>query len=288
LKLNTFKSFIELAIPSASVISAIVATLGAFMTKSFKLYPIILIGSIFFLSSCGFNTLNAIADVKADKISRPSRPLPSFRISLKDAIKFLIFLYLLCFLLLISLTSLWPSKMTIFLIIVDIILTIFYSIPPRLKNFPLLSNIIVGIHYSTLPMLAGWSLFKPFYESPFPIILIVTLLASGVNILEDFEDIEGDKLTKTKTLPVLLGKKFTMMILTSFYLIALAISILNWLFFYSLYWILIIPLEATLIFISLKLIDTELNASIAHKILNKSAIIAIIVSLILMISSIMT
>ncbi|MEM3507390.1 MAG: UbiA family prenyltransferase [Candidatus Bathyarchaeia archaeon] len=288
MKLSDFKLFIELAIPLASIVSAVVAIMGSFMTRSFQAYSIIfIIGFIFFLSSCGFNALNAITDVEADKISRPTRPLPSSRISLKKAINFLILLYLLCFLLIISLTFLWSSKSTIILIIADIALTIFYSIPPRIKNFPLLSNVIVGLHYSTLPMLAGWLLFKPFHEAPFSIILVITLLASGVNILEDFEDIEGDRLTNAKTLPILLGKKSTIMILNSFYSIALIISILNWLIFHLPYWAIAIPLEVFLMFINLKLISTELNAFIAHRILNKSAILAIIISLILMIGFIL-
>ncbi|MEM3061747.1 MAG: UbiA family prenyltransferase, partial [Candidatus Bathyarchaeia archaeon] len=259
LRLSAFKSLIELTIPSASIISAIVSIAGAFMTKSFGFYlTIFAIGPVFFLSSCGFNTLNAITDLEADRVSRPSRPLPSTRISSKAAIKFLIFLYFLYFLLLAFLASLQPSRVTILLIIGDLVLTFFYSIPPRLKNFPLLSNIIVGLHYSMLPMLSGWSLFKPFYEAPFSIVLVVTLLASGVNILEDFEDIEGDKFTNTRTLPILLGKKFTIAVLTSFYSIALIIGVLNWLSSHSFYWIMIFPLEAALILINLGLINTEL------------------------------
>lgn len=282
MRLNAFKPLIELAIPSASTVSAIVAIIGAFMTKSFYSLPIIIItGFIFFLSSCGFNTLNAITDLEADRISRPNRPLPSARVSLKATIKFLILLYLSCSSLIALLALLWLSKMTMLLIAIDLALTTFYSIPPRLKNFPLVSNFIVGIHYSALPLLAGWSLFKSFHKAPFSIILVITLLASGVNILEDFEDIEGDKLTNAKTLPILLGNKITITILVLFCLIALIISILNWLFSSLFYWFIAIILEAILLLMNLRLISMELNTSIAHKMLNNSAIIAIIISLVL-------
>jgi 4-hydroxybenzoate polyprenyltransferase len=167
------------------------------------------------------------------------------------------------------------------LIIMDIVLTIFYSLPPKLKNIPLVPNIIVGTHYSLFPLLIGWTLLRPIQEAPIQIIGVVTLLASGVNMLEEFEDIEGDIIANVKTLPIIIGEKPTLIVINSIYLSSLFISIICWLKTYAMYWLLSLLQQFLLIFLILKLIIKvkKLNPITASKALKISSILAISINL---------
>ncbi|HEC81708.1 MAG TPA: 4-hydroxybenzoate polyprenyltransferase, partial [Thermoplasmatales archaeon] len=106
------------------------------------------------LLNAASNVLNQAADVEADIISKPYRPIPRGVIKPNEAHTIA---YLLYFIVLFR-------SITInirFGVIVALIMffTVTYSLPPRVKRFLLLNQIWVAIPRGALGILASWSVF---------------------------------------------------------------------------------------------------------------------------------
>ena len=96
------------------------------------------------------NSLNQAADVEADKISKPYRPIPR-RLITRDSAQSIAYIFYL-FALLRAVTINFWFGLFIFLIMV---FTIAYSLPPRMKKYLLINQIWIAIPVSythlTLP-----------------------------------------------------------------------------------------------------------------------------------------
>jgi geranylgeranylglycerol-phosphate geranylgeranyltransferase len=147
-----------------------------------------------------FNTLNCVIDVNVDKINKPHRPIPSGKISGKNALIYSLILYA------ISLAIAYQLTIEFFLIILaSTILTIFYSMPKvRFKKRFLVNNLTGGIFYGLLCPLAGWAL-TPVNPIPIYLIIFVFLLSLSLSLTKDFEDVIGDKAYAIKTIPTIFG-----------------------------------------------------------------------------------
>ncbi|HID24971.1 MAG TPA: 4-hydroxybenzoate polyprenyltransferase [Thermoplasmata archaeon] len=148
------------------------------------------------LLNAASNALNQAADVEADIISKPYRPIPRGVIKPNEAHTIA---YLLYFIVLFR-------SMTInirFGVIVVLIMffTVTYSLPPRVKRFLLLNQIWVAIPRGALGILASWSVFGyPLQKEPLMIGVIATLFFVGGMTTKDIVDSAADKRTGTYTL----------------------------------------------------------------------------------------
>lgn len=163
-----------------------------------------------------FNTLNCVIDVNVDKINKPHRPIPSGKISRKNALLYSLILYAL------SLISAYQLTIEFFFVIIaSVILTISYSIPKvRFKKRFLVNNLTGGIFYGLLCPLAGWAL-TPINPIPIYLIIFVFLLSLSLSVTKDFEDVIGDKAYAIKTIPATFGVRnaarlFSILIVLSF------------------------------------------------------------------------
>jgi len=150
------------------------------------------------------NTLNQVTDLEADRINKPSRPIPSGRIAPYEAIRLAGWLYVAAFVL----ASLVGPQCTL-LAGTAAVLTVMYSAPPfRLKAVPFLANAVIALPRGVLLKVAGWSCVRDFGRTePWYIGLIFGLFLLGATTTKDFADIRGDRAAGYRTLPVLLGPR---------------------------------------------------------------------------------
>ena len=251
--MQTVRAVIELIKLKSVVICVLSVIGGSILAGNRDFLQNFLLSLTFFMIGAGFNGLNDIVDVEADRISRPERPLPSNRLKMDHAVKLTAAFFLLSFLPLILLLR-FLSLVTLMLLAVDYVLVIFYSIPPQLKKIMLLSNAVIGAHHTLLPLLAAWSISKPLSSAPINVVLALFFMAWGTHIMEDFEDIEGDKAVGIKTLPIVLGRRGATIVLVAIGLIPLIICLLSIVGSYSPYWLIFLPQQALNVMVALNLL----------------------------------
>ncbi len=134
------------------------------------------------------NGINQICDFENDRINKPHRPLPSGRMSWREAWMFVAMTYFLA------------------------LATLAYSVPPvRLKRSTWGSNIIIALIRGGLLKVAGWAAVATVLRSvePWYIGSIYVVFLLGATTTKDFADIEGDRAAGCRTLPVKYGASWS-------------------------------------------------------------------------------
>lgn len=170
------------------------------------------------LLNAGSNSLNQYYDIKIDAINKPERPLPSGKLSKKEAFVCSLILYF------IALSLGWfvaPSGSHQFLIMLTlaVLFTVIYSVPPiRTKRFLFLSNLTIALPRGFV-IVAGWSAVKNMFQvEPWAIGFIFFLFILGAASTKDFSDIIGDAKYNCITLPVKYGVKKSADIIAPFFI----------------------------------------------------------------------
>jgi chlorophyll/bacteriochlorophyll a synthase len=148
-------------------------------------------------------------DRGVDAINEPLRPIPSGRVPGRWG------LYLAIFWSLLSLAcAALLGKSVLILASIGIALAWMYSAPPvRLKGNGWWGNLACGLSYEGLAWIAGACVM--FGDAPVPseawlrigsLALLYSLGAHGIMTLNDFKSMSGDRLSRIRSLPVLLGE----------------------------------------------------------------------------------
>ena len=152
------------------------------------------------------NALNQIYDLEIDRINKPSRPLPSRRLSLCDAWVFTLAAYV------VALVLAWfvaPGGRhdCFWIVVVATASTVLYSVPPvRTKRRGMWANVTIVVPRGVLLKVAGWSAVKPIWGTePWFIGSIFGLFLLGASTTKDFADMEGDARGGCRTLPISRG-----------------------------------------------------------------------------------
>lgn len=195
------KPYIELIRPNICLLSVFGLVVGLLLVEvplDFWLLPIF---GVFLISASG-NIINDFFDLEIDKINKPERPLPSGKISKKEAIIFYLVLGLTGLII-----SGFVSLNFFILALFNSVLVFFYS-----KKFKktLLGN-PVDSWLACSVFLAPVLIFGSFTELLTSTVTILAIIAFfgnyGREILKDVEDITGDKIEMARTLPIVFGKK---------------------------------------------------------------------------------
>jgi 4-hydroxybenzoate polyprenyltransferase len=153
------------------------------------------------------NGINQICDFENDRVNKPHRPLPSGRMTWRQAWTFVAITYFL------ALAMVAVINWQIFAIyIVAALATLAYSVPPvRLKRSTWGSNIIISLIRGGLLKVAGWAAVATVLHSlePWYIGSIYVVFLLGATTTKDFADIEGDRAAGCITLPVRYGATFS-------------------------------------------------------------------------------
>ena len=204
-KLSVFLSFLGLIRPF-TLLAPFTVSLSIMIASFFYhggefnyalLFQIILPASISLsLLNGASNALNQATDHKSDGISKPYRPIPQGKISVKNAYLFSFLLYCFSF----FMAFMVHGTFFVFVLIITFF-TVSYSVPPRLKDKLVLNQVWIAIPRGLLGILASWSVFGSVFH-PLPLIIasISALFLFGGSITKDITDCTADRECGTKTL----------------------------------------------------------------------------------------
>jgi 4-hydroxybenzoate polyprenyltransferase len=173
------------------------------------------------------NALNQIYDLEIDRINKPHRPLPSRRLTLREAWAFTIAAYLVA-LALAWLVSPGGRRECFTIVLAAALITVLYSVPPaRTRRLGMWANLTIAVPRGLLLKVAGWSAVKTVVAiEPWFIGAIFGLFLLGASTTKDFADIEGDARGGCRTLPIVYGiRRAAWLISPSFVLPFVMISI---------------------------------------------------------------
>ncbi len=198
----TFICFLRpatLVAPAAGIVGGAVAASGGWPESPGRVGLALL--SALLLTGAS-NGINQIADVDTDRINRPDRPLPSGALGLRSAAALAALLTAAALF-----TAALVNKAFLICVALTIPLTAAYSLPPlRWKAVPVLANAAIATPRGLLLVIAGWAAGGG-ATRPEAWVLgsVAWLYVFGAATTKDFGDIEGDKATGCRTLPILLG-----------------------------------------------------------------------------------
>jgi 4-hydroxybenzoate polyprenyltransferase len=168
-------------------------------------YPVIGLTMAAVLNAAS-NALNQIFDLEIDRINKPRRPLPSGRLSLRDAWLFTAVAYAVA---LVLAWSVQPGGRheCFWIVLVAAAITVLYSAPPlRTKRLGIWANVTIAIPRGVLLKVAGWSAVKTVMAvEPWFIGGIFGLFLLGASTTKDFADMGGDATGGCRTLPIVYG-----------------------------------------------------------------------------------
>jgi len=178
------------------------------------------------------NAINQIYDLEIDRINKPSRPLVTGELTIRQAWVFSWILYALAIVptwwVVVYPYTTWPAKFfaplsqheCFFIYIAGMLFTFIYSAPAlgRTKKHPIGANLTIAIPRGCLLKVAGWTMVAhATVAEPWYIGAIFMLFLLGAASTKDFSDIEGDRAGGCRTLPIAFGvRKAAYMIAPSF------------------------------------------------------------------------
>ena len=160
----------------------------------------------------GMYILNDLVDADVDKVNSKNRPIPSGRVSKKQAWSFILLTNGAA----VGILILTLTLASVILVVPMILIGILYSIPKRiaLMNRFMLKNIAIASFYMLCTMLGMTSSYGIELAINNPIVPIHTMAISGIMIfvgstINDLGDIKGDKAAGRRTIPIILGGENT-------------------------------------------------------------------------------
>ena len=171
--------------------------------------------SIILSASAGY-LINNIFDIKSDFINKKNQD-----ITINKKYSIIIYLVLVILSLAISFTvstsisvidSISEENLFFVIVLISNIFLFLYSY--LFKHIALLGNLIISFFAFLIPFITillhyntNTELYAPFFVINFSVFSF--LITMSRELIKDIEDIDGDRLCKAKTLPIILGIKFT-------------------------------------------------------------------------------
>jgi geranylgeranylglycerol-phosphate geranylgeranyltransferase len=195
-------------------------------------FNVFLAGIVVFIATGAGNAINDYFDHKIDAINRPERPIPSGRISLKNAGIYSILLFAVA-IIIGFIIGIIPGLIVVF----SSLLMIYYAY--RLKAKCLIGNLTISFLTGMSFVLGGVvvnELIISIYLGFFAF-----LMTMAREIVKDMEDMDGDKMEGASTLPIVYGKKISSRIAAFFMILAsLASPVLYFLGIFSILYLLVL------------------------------------------------
>lgn len=209
------------------LIAAVSVWVGGYLAVGFVTTPALWLTMAGVFCICaGGNIVNDIVDRRIDSISHPERPIPAGRMSANSA-KVLAIVFHLSAIILIAFSSLIVALAGVFAILA----LLAYNL--RLKKVPLVGNLIVAI-LAGLTFIVGGLAVAPDATLllPGPIVAAVFAFFFHLNreIIKDIEDMDGDSRENASSLACWLGVKTSLSVALLLTFIAVALTVLPFVF----------------------------------------------------------
>jgi 4-hydroxybenzoate polyprenyltransferase len=152
------------------------------------------------------NGLNQIFDLEIDRVNKPRRPLPSGRLSFREAWTFTLAAFVVAWLLAWSVAP-GGRHECFWMVAAAAVITTLYSAPPlRTKRLGIWANVTIAVPRGVLLKVAGWSSVKTALGfEPWFLGVIFGLFLLGATTTKDFADMDGDRRGGCRTLPIQFG-----------------------------------------------------------------------------------
>lgn len=204
-------AYLEILRPGNAVMAVIAIFLMMLISGDFSLSPFLAAFVVLVVTGAG-NAINDYFDYKIDAINKPSRPIPSGRISRKAAGIYSISLFVIG-IIVAFLTGIFLLGV---IALLSSILMIYYAYD--LKKRALIGNISISFLTGLCFVFGGiavgeilTSIYLGFYAF---------LMTLAREIVKDMEDVEGDKEEGAKTFPIIYGMKTSSILAASLMIIA--------------------------------------------------------------------
>jgi len=229
-------AYLEIIRPGNAVMAVIAVLLVMLISGNFTLSAFLACFVVFIITGGG-NAINDYFDYKIDAINKPSRPIPSGRISLRRAGIYSLSLFIIG-VILAFMIGILPG----FIAILSSSLLILYAY--NLKKMLIVGNL--GVSFLTgLTFVFGGVVVGAITTSVY-LGLFAFLMTMAREIVKDMEDVEGDKNEGATTLPIIYGMKSSSILAASFMIIASIASPV--LYFIGIFNILyLVPLSAAIV-----------------------------------------
>ena len=172
------------------------------------------------LLNAGSNVLNQVADLEADRVNKPKRPIPAGRVPVPEAWRLAAVFYALGVLptwLVVPFPAATLAERAgaplaehgVFVLYAAAALaTLVYSLPSfgRTKRLGIWANVTIALPRGVWLKVAGWGMVASTLRwEAWWIGLVFGLFLLGAASTKDFSDMQGDAASGVRTLPVILG-----------------------------------------------------------------------------------
>lgn len=180
------------------------------------------------------NAINQIYDLEIDRVNKPTRPLVTGAMTMRQAWIATTIWYILAlvptWLVVVYPYNSFSEKLfaplqyheCFFIYLAGFLFTLIYSVPSwgRTKRFGIWANITIAIPRGCLLKVAGWSMVAHIYSiEPWFIGAIFMLFLIGAASTKDYSDIEGDRAGGCITLPIKYGVRKSAYIIAPFFVL---------------------------------------------------------------------
>ena len=157
--------------------------------------------------------INDIYDYNLDQINKPEKVVLGKFLKSRDAI--IIYMMFNCLAIVLSIFLCMKIEQEIYILVFLLIIYCLWLYSKKLKKYKTIGNILVAFFISlsilNVPLFSYKNILSDDRFFVFLIISIFSVLAFLINvkreIIKDIEDIEGDKIHKVKSLPIIFGTK---------------------------------------------------------------------------------
>ena len=157
--------------------------------------------------------VNDIYDYNLDQINKPEKVVLGKFLKSRDAI--IIYMMFNCLAIVLSIFLCMKIEQEIYILVFLLIIYCLWLYSKKLKKYKIIGNILIAFFISlsilNVPLCSYKNILSDDRFFVFLIISIFSALAFLINvkreIIKDIEDIEGDKIHKVKSLPIIFGTK---------------------------------------------------------------------------------
>lgn len=222
------RAYIQLMRFANCSMAAFAAVVGVFIAARILGHPITLsaepgiidaflvIPVVLLVTGAG-NAINDYFDVDIDRVNKPSRPIPSGRISATNALYFSIFLFVIA-----ALIAFFINIICGVIALINSLILIYYA--KTLKRTPLVGNLSIGYLTGSTFLFGGAVFGLEGILSLSILFLLATLATTAREIVKDIEDVDGDTLDGARTLPILIGTRRSAYIAASIGIVGMVAS----------------------------------------------------------------
>jgi geranylgeranylglycerol-phosphate geranylgeranyltransferase len=178
-------SWLEIIRPLNCAMATLGAAIGAVLVAESLTPAIVLALAVVFLITGAGNTVNDYLDVESDRINRPKRPIPSRRISKRQALLLSAALFGSG----IFIAYILNNAICLFLAVFNSVLLVVYS--SSLQNKVLVGNMAIAYLVGSIFLFGGAAAGD--ITLPLLLMLLSGLATFAREIVKDLEDLEGDR-----------------------------------------------------------------------------------------------